>query len=95
MSSNPYTVRDPLQDPTYKGEKTGEHLRDGPVESRGCTDFLCLLIFGGFWFGMISMAIFGYTTGDPEALLAPYDQKGTIICFVFLANKRSCLRTWE
>jgi len=76
MSNRGYRRVDPLSDPNYKGERTPKTLKDGPLEKRGCTDCFCLLLFGGFWFGLISIAIYGFTFGNPMALVAPYDSQG-------------------
>jgi len=62
-----------LKDPEFKGYKTPRHLKDGPVDKRGCTDCLCLLIFTAFWVGMLFMGFYGFQHGHPERLIAPYD----------------------
>jgi len=69
------------QDPDYKGELTGKHLRDGPLNDRKCTDLLCLLVFGVFWVGMISIGITAISKGHPMDLTRVYDQNG-IACGV-------------
>jgi len=63
----------------YKGEKTHKRLAHGPLEERGCSDCLCLVIFCGFWVGMVFIAAYGFTTGNPRALLAPYNSQGMLI----------------
>jgi len=73
------------KDPHYKGELTPKHLRDGPLTERKCTDLLCLLRFGVFWFGMISVGITAISKGDPMALTNVYDSYGAA-CGVGDAN---------
>lgn len=41
--------------------------------SRGCTDFLCVVVFLGFIAGMASVSMFGLTHGEPKAMIKPYD----------------------
>lgn len=65
--------------PKFKGKKTPKLLQSGPVTKRGCTDVLCALIFVSTLMGMIFVAMYGFSHGNPAALVAPYDQFGTKI----------------
>lgn len=51
-------------------------LSNGPINERGCTDILFCLIFLGFIAGMVIVAIFGFTKGNPNLLIYPYDENG-------------------
>jgi len=62
--------------PKYKGKKTPKLLQNGPVTKRGCTDVLCALMFISVLVGMVFVAIYGFSNGDPAAIVAPYDQFG-------------------
>jgi hypothetical protein len=44
-------------------------------KSRKCTDVLCLLFFGCFWFGMVYIVAVGFTMGDPDRLIFALDYK--------------------
>lgn len=46
-----------------------------PGKSRKCTDVLCLLLFVGFWAGMIALVHNGFTRGDPDRLIYALDYK--------------------
>lgn len=60
----------------YRGRPTPKHLKDGPTEDRKCTDFLCFIIFGAFWFGIVTIAGAALHTGNPEKFIHPWDQYG-------------------
>jgi len=53
-------------------------LSNGPVESRSCTDCLCLLIFAAFIAGMVAITIYGLNKGNPELVGRGYDSDGKI-----------------
>lgn len=61
-------------DPDYKGEKTSTSYRRGPADERKCTDCFCLIVFGIFWAGLVMIGVYSYSTGNPAAIFAPYDQ---------------------
>jgi len=48
----------------------------GVVMNRSCTDILCCIIFLVFIVGMFGAGIYGYTNGDPVALLTAWDSDG-------------------
>lgn len=50
----------------------------GPLEKRHCTDRLWLLLFIVFWVGMIVVASFGLSNGDPRYLTNGHDSFGNI-----------------
>jgi len=64
------------QDADYKGELTGKHLRDGPLNDRKCTDLLCFLLFALFWIGMIAVGVTAITRGESLAFTRVYDRNG-------------------
>lgn len=43
---------------------------------RGCTDILCLLLYAGFWFGMVTVATLAFTQGGLERLIYDLDGYG-------------------
>lgn len=53
-----------------------EDLRDGPVQRRRCTDLLWLLVFLGFLTAFIIVSTVGFSKGDPQLLIYPYDSSG-------------------
>ncbi|OMJ83106.1 hypothetical protein SteCoe_16026 [Stentor coeruleus] len=53
-----------------------EELRDGPVPHRRCTDILFCLIFTCFFIAMITIGIIGFSNGDPDLIIYPYDSSG-------------------
>lgn len=53
-----------------------ESVRDGPIVHRHCTDLLCCLIFTAFFITLITIGIIGFTKGDPDLLIYPYDSSG-------------------
>ena len=68
---------DPLkQYKEYKCENEDQY-KNGPIgdESRGCIDCICCIIFLVFLCGMGVVAYLGFTTGDPLALIYPYDEE--------------------
>jgi choline transporter-like protein 2/4/5 len=53
-----------------------QELNDGPIENRSCRDILCCLIFVLFIFGCIVIASLGFTKGNPNLIIYPYDEDG-------------------
>ncbi len=53
-------------------------MSDIEVE-RSCTDCIWLPLFGLFWFGMIVVAVIGFTMGHPNKLIYATDNQG-IVC---------------
>lgn len=53
-----------------------EDYQNGPVMKRKCTDWWCCPVFVAFVVGMIVIAIYGFTNGDPAALATPFDSEG-------------------
>lgn len=51
-----------------------QDLSNGPIDDRGCTDILFCLIFIGFIVGMVIVGILGFTKGNPNLLIYPYDE---------------------
>jgi hypothetical protein len=48
-------------------------IENGLVMNRGCTDFLCLIIFAAFLGSMGFLTFYGQKNGDVSMLLAPLD----------------------
>lgn len=61
--------------PGFKASENGLNLETGINVNRGCTDFLCVVVFLGFIAGMASVSMFGLTHGEPRAMVKPYDFK--------------------
>jgi hypothetical protein len=53
-----------------------DSVRDGPVEHRKCTDLFCCLVFTAFVIAFFTVGIVGFTKGDPELLIYPFDSSG-------------------
>lgn len=51
-------------------------LDNGPMQVRGCTDILCLLIWLAFLIAWIVIFIYGVSQGQPARLLTPFDENG-------------------
>jgi solute carrier family 44 (choline transporter-like protein), member 1 len=51
-----------------------QHGLQGPVGRRSCRDMLWLLLFVGFWVGMITIASFSFKNGNPLRLLYGVDR---------------------
>jgi len=60
-------------------ERRSVHLKKGPLEGRGCTDILCLIIFLAFWGAIGYIAFLGFKSGDPERLATPFDGSGKLL----------------
>ena len=71
--------RSHLNDPHYKGEKTGSHLGNGPLESRSCTDILCYILFILCWVGSVFIALYAFSKGQPAQAFTPVDSAGIFI----------------
>ena len=56
---------------------------------RRCTDFLFLLIFVGFWIGMLSLGFYGVGTGNPKVLVFGTDYTGTMCGDGVNANRKA------
>lgn len=48
----------------------------GPLKDRGCTDIICIIIFIIFLGGMVVLAYFAFTLGDPWRIVNGYDSFG-------------------
>jgi len=48
----------------------------GPLAERGCTDFICFLLFIGNFILTWYVSIYGYKSGQPDRLFAVYDSDG-------------------
>ena len=72
--------RDKLKDPKYKGEdyECDMRMAEGPFKKRQCSDMLCCLVFLLFLGGLGACSFYGYSNGDPKALLAPLDGTGNL-----------------
>ena len=68
--------RSHLNDPNHRGELTGSHLGNGPLESRSCTDILCYILFLGCWVGSIFVALYSFSKGEPSQAFTPVDSAG-------------------
>ena len=70
----------PWEGPTDKDRENDtlprEELKNGPINNRGCTDILCLLVFVAFLVGMVGVAGYGYLYGDYQLLLTTFDSDG-------------------
>jgi hypothetical protein len=53
-----------------------EELNNGTIENRGCTDILFCILFILFIGGCVVIAAFGFTKGNPNLLIYPYDEDG-------------------
>lgn len=65
-------------DTEYKGEPVDDQLENGPMEKRSCTDPLCCLLFIAFIVGMVAVAAYGISKGNPELVGRGYDYDGKI-----------------
>jgi len=59
-----------------EGEPIDEKLQNGPFAERSCTDPLCCLIFLAFIGGMIGIAGYAITKGNPGLIGRGYDADG-------------------
>ena len=58
------------------GEPLDSVLADGPTEDRKCRDCFCLLLYLAFWAGLVIVAVFAFSKGNPQLLAAPFDSSG-------------------
>ena len=63
-------------DKDYKGDKSSNLLKRGPLEERSCTDIICCVIFLLFIIGLLVISIIGFKKGDPLLLATPFDPDG-------------------
>lgn len=83
--------------------KMPEYLNNGPVEDRSCRDILCCLIFIAFLGGCVVVAALGFSKGNPDLVLYPYDEEGnqcglgnmTDYPYIYLYNAVSNLKTYN
>jgi len=70
--------RSQLKSRKYKAHdyNVDKRLADGPMHNRKCTDVCCCMVFIVFLIGMSGMAIYGYTNGQINALMAPVNGDG-------------------
>ena len=61
----------------FKWENPNE-FKNGPIDddSRKCRDCCCCLLFIVFFLACVVVGYFGFTKGDPQALLYTYDEDG-------------------
>jgi len=71
-------VVDAHQPDEYKGEPLDDELANGPMQKRHCTDILCCLLFVAFLGGLIAVAGYGISMGNPNLIGRGYDQDGKI-----------------
>ena len=53
-----------------------EELNNGVIENRKCQDIIFCLIFIFFIFGCIVIAALGFSKGNPDIVIYPYDEDG-------------------
>ncbi|XP_041368219.1 choline transporter-like protein 2 isoform X3 [Gigantopelta aegis] len=65
--------------PVQNGQPlTYDPSKKGPIKNRSCTDVLCCILFLAFVGGLVAVAFFAYTYGDPKLLLYPVDSNGQL-----------------
>jgi len=79
MPSN--KVQSMTNQPEVKGHKLDEELANGPLENRSCTDVLCCLLFIAFVGGMIGVAGYALSKGNPQLIGRGYDADGNLCGF--------------
>ena len=57
----------------YKGEPIDDELHNGPMQKRHCTDLLCCLFFIAFLGGMIGIAGYSLSRGNPNLIGRGFD----------------------
>ncbi|XP_072033070.1 choline transporter-like protein 4 [Amphiura filiformis] len=50
----------------------------GPIRNRSCTDVPCCILFATFLTGVVLIACFAFTRGNPHTIIYPSDYKGNI-----------------
>jgi len=73
MPSNKVATGTP--EPNNK-DHINDELANGPLENRSCRDVLCCLLFIAFMGGMIAVAAYGISAGNPTLLARGYDATG-------------------
>ena len=63
--------------------KAIDELENGPMEKRHCTDVLCCLLFVAFMCGMIGVAGYSISQGNPTLIGRGYDSDGNILFLNF------------
>ena len=71
--NKPKTRQEHYKEKYGDGYAEGLNKETGINFDRGCTDFLCVVIFLVFVSCMFAVAIFGLIKGEPSRLFAPYD----------------------
>jgi hypothetical protein len=51
-------------------------ISNGPIQKRGCTDIVCLLLFLLHWVGFVGVTVLGFQDGNPTKLYKPRDFRG-------------------
>jgi choline transporter-like protein 2/4/5 len=59
----------------YKCDLNPE-LDNGPMQTRGCTDIIFLILYVAFFIAWIVIFIYGVSQGKPGRLLTPFDENG-------------------
>jgi len=72
-ADKPKTRQDHYKEKYGDSYAEGLDKEKGMAFERGCTDFLCVVIFLVFISCMFAVAIFGLIKGEPGRLFAPYD----------------------
>lgn len=65
----------------FKVEKCGLNKKSGMNMERGCTDFLCAVIFLVFLSTMFTVGVYRLLKGQPKAMIKPYDHSKKICGF--------------
>jgi hypothetical protein len=65
----------------FKVTDSGITKQEPMLMERGCTDIFWLFIFAGTMLAMLGVTVFGFTQGDFDKMIAPYDQKGNLCGF--------------
>lgn len=61
------------KNPDFTVLKCGMNQQTGINFNRGCTDFLCAIVFLAFIATMFGAATYGLIKGNPKAMIKPYD----------------------
>jgi hypothetical protein len=83
MPTNNKMMKTKIEDYDADDEEAHEKLVappdwDGPVETRHCTDILCLFLIIAMWIGMTTVGAYGVANGDYRILLYPLDHDGNV-----------------
>ena len=63
----------------YIADNLDDALENGPIENRGCTDWLFCLLFVAAVIAALAIAFTGFGKGRPELLAVPYDPSGLLL----------------